>query len=157
MAQMTEAEQRAWNALAVGSFVVQDALERQTQRDAGMPHAYYVVLVALYYAPGRELRMSALAETARMSRSRLSHAVRSMVDSGWVSRARAGDDGRGQVVTLTATGLAAVRRIAPLQTREVRHPALGSLSDAELDTLAALLERVTANLDPEAGRSILGR
>ena len=47
-------EQRTWRAfLARRPGCSMDTLDRELQRDAGMPHAYYEILVRLSEAPGR--------------------------------------------------------------------------------------------------------
>jgi DNA-binding MarR family transcriptional regulator len=145
---LSAAGNRAWRALAITSHLLTAELERQTQRDAGMPHIYFVLLTALYEAPGHRLRAGALADFALISPSRLSHAVRSMQESGWVVRRRVDGDGRGQEVALTDVGVDAVRRLAPRQQAAVRVPLLGGLSDAELTRLAELLEPLAARLVP---------
>jgi len=144
---LSEAGNRAWRALATTSHLLAAELEAQTQRDAGMPHAYFVLLVALFEAPGRRLRAGELARAARISSSRLSHALRSMEASGWVSRQRAESDGRGQEIVLSAAGVDVVRRLAPRQQAEVRVPLLEGFSDSDLTRLAELLEPVLARLD----------
>ena len=149
-ASTSDARARAWRALALTSHLLDAELERQTQRDAGMPHIYYVLLVALYEAPGRRMRAGALAEAGRISPSRLSHALRSMARSGWVVRERAAGDGRGQEVVLTPAGVDAVRRLAPLQAAAVRAPLLEGLSVDDLTRLAELLEPLITRLDAQA-------
>ena len=57
-------EQRTWRAFLTAERLLFDRLERQLQRDAGLPHAYYEILVRLSEAPGRTLRMSQLAESS---------------------------------------------------------------------------------------------
>jgi DNA-binding MarR family transcriptional regulator len=149
---LSDAGNRAWRALALTSHLLTAELEAQSQRDAGMPHVYFVVLVALYEAPGRRLRAGTLAETALITPSRLSHAVRSMETSGWVQRERAAGDGRGQDVVLTDSGVDVVRRLAPQQQAGVRVPLLRGFSDAELARLAELLEPVITRLSPSTAR-----
>lgn len=148
---MTDADPRAraWRELVLSSLGLVDALERQSQRDAGMPHSYYGALVALYEAPGRELRLGELADRAAMSRSRLSHAVASMERSGWVERGEVAADRRGALARLTPTGVRAVRAIGIRQRETLRHPALSGLDDAEADRLAELLARVRERLAVE--------
>jgi DNA-binding MarR family transcriptional regulator len=143
---LSAAGNRAWRAVALTSHLLSAELERQTQRDAGMPHAYFVLLAALYEAPGHRVRAGALADYALISPSRLSHAVRSMEASGWVARERAAGDGRGQEIALTDSGVDVVRRLAPRQQSAVRVPLLGGLSDAEATALAELLESLVARL-----------
>ncbi len=151
---LSAAGNRAWRALALTSHLLDAELERQTQHDAGMPHIYYVLLVALYEAPARRMRAGALADAGRISPSRLSHAVRSMAASGWVARERAAADGRGQEVVLTAAGIDLVRRLAPLQLAAVRAPLLEGMTEADLLRLAGLLEPLVARLESPAGAGL---
>jgi len=48
---LTRKQNDAWRSLVLASHVLDDALDRQSQRDGGLPHAYYKVLVFLYEAP----------------------------------------------------------------------------------------------------------
>src|SRR5690606_41675645 len=88
-----------------------------------MPHAYYMILVALSEAPGRSMRMSELASKAQSSQSRLSHAVARLEGRGWVRRERCPEDRRGNIAGLTDDGFAALESAAPGH-REVARPAL---------------------------------
>ena len=83
---LSDAEQEAWRAFLAFLTGLEDRLDRQLQRDAGMPHAYYQVLAMLSEAPGRTLRMSELAVATTSSPSRLSHAVARLEEKGWVRR-----------------------------------------------------------------------
>ena len=88
-------EQRTWRAFFGATQLLFDRLDRELQRDAGMPHAYYEILVVLSESPGRRRRMSELAETTLSSRSRLSHAVARLEERGWVRREACTTDRRG--------------------------------------------------------------
>jgi hypothetical protein len=59
---LTPEEQRAWRAYIAGYLLLEDAIDRQLQQEAGMPHAYYSILANLSDAPERRLRMTDLAE-----------------------------------------------------------------------------------------------
>jgi DNA-binding MarR family transcriptional regulator len=143
---MTPEQNEAWRALIMTSHVLDAALESQAQRDGGLPHAYYKVLVFLYESPERRLTMGELAATQRYSLSRLTHAVASMERSGWVRRAVAAHDRRVRIVELTEAGIHLVRRVSPLQMRDVRAPALGGLNAEQLAQLTTLAKAITANL-----------
>ena len=58
---LTPEEQRTWRAYLASSRLLLDQLDRELQRQAGMPHAYYELLVRLSEATDRRLRMSDLA------------------------------------------------------------------------------------------------
>ena len=72
---LDQEEQRTWRSFITASRLFWDQVERQLQQCAGIPHAYYEILVRLSEAPEHTLRMSKLASTSLSSRSRLSHAV----------------------------------------------------------------------------------
>ena len=83
---LDEDQQRTWRAFLATNRLVFERIERQLQTDAGMPQAYYEILVRLSEAPDRTLRMSLLATSSMSSRSRVSHAVARMEEAGWVRR-----------------------------------------------------------------------
>src|SRR5437763_16187349 len=99
-------ERQQWLAYIFATNLFLEQLERDLQRDAGMPLAYYTILVALSESPGRTQRMSDLADLVLVSRSRLSHAIARLEHAGWVRRSRCGDDRRGSYATLTDEGFA---------------------------------------------------
>jgi len=63
-------EQRTWRAFLAASTLLFDQLDRELQRNSGIPHAYYEILVRLSEADGRAMRMSELARNSLSSRSR---------------------------------------------------------------------------------------
>lgn len=141
---LTEDEQRAWRAYLSGSAVLYDRLDAQLQRDSGMPHGYYEILVRLSEADDRRLRMSVLADDTRSSRSRLSHAVSALEAKGWVSRQPAPDDKRGQVATLTDLGFQVLADAAPGHVEQVRESLFDPLTDEQVDQLRAIFEALQA-------------
>ena len=50
--------------------LLEDAIDRRLQAEAGMPHLYYSILAKLSEAPERRLRMTDLAEAQKITRSR---------------------------------------------------------------------------------------
>ncbi|MEV1331649.1 MarR family transcriptional regulator [Micromonospora costi] len=139
-------EQRTWRAFLAASRGLMDALDRELQRDAGMPHAYYEILVRLSEAPERRLRMSELADLTGSSRSRLSHAVARLESSGWVEREDCPTDRRGQVAHLTDTGFAALAAAAPGHVEGVRRHLFDALTPAQVDQLRRISETLADHL-----------
>lgn len=135
-------QQHAWRAWLAVTRLLEESLDRQLQRDAGMPHAYYVVLAMLSEAQDRSLRMSELATAAHSSQSRLSHAVARLEERGWVTRSRCDEDGRGSRARLTDAGLAVVERTAPGHVAEVRRRLFDALRPDQVRQLDDILTRV---------------
>ncbi|WP_446214510.1 MarR family winged helix-turn-helix transcriptional regulator [Micromonospora sp. IBSANI012] len=139
-------EQRTWRAFLTASRALMDTLDRELQRDAGMPHAYYEILVRLSEAPGRQLRMSELADLTGSSRSRLSHAAARLEAAGWLRREDCPTDRRGQVAVLTDDGFAALAAAAPGHVEGVRRHLFDALSPAQVDQLRRISETLVAHL-----------
>ncbi|MDT0529273.1 MarR family transcriptional regulator [Micromonospora sp. DSM 115977] len=139
-------EQRTWRAYLTASRALTEALDRELQRDAGMPHAYYEILVRLSEAPQRRLRMSDLAEASGSSRSRLSHAVARLEAAGWVRREECPTDRRGQIAVLTDEGFATLAAAAPGHVEGVRRHLFDALSPAQVDQLRRISETLAAHL-----------
>jgi DNA-binding MarR family transcriptional regulator len=144
---LDEDEQRAWRAYLQATRVLMDQLDRELQRDAGIPHAYYEILVALSEAPQRTMRMTVLADRLYSSRSRLSHAVARLEELGFVDRRACPTDGRGTNAHLTDKGLAALKDAAPGHVEGVRTHLFDQLSDAQVAQLRRISEGVLAHLD----------
>lgn len=132
---LDDEEQAAWRALLAFVARLDDDLDRQLRRDAGMPHAYYQVLAMLSEAPGRTLRMSRLARVTLSSPSRLSHAVARLEEKGWVRRDQHPTDRRGALAVLTDEGLAALSAAAPGHVEAVRELLFDRLDRSQVRAL----------------------
>jgi DNA-binding MarR family transcriptional regulator len=143
-------EQRAWRAYLESTKVLFDALDRQLQRDAEMPHAYYEILVRLSEAEGRSMRMSELADSTLSSRSRLSHAVARLEERGWVVREECPTDRRGQNARLTEVGFAVLAAAAPGHVAIVRDLVIDALTADQLAQLATIGETIVTKVSSAA-------
>ncbi|MFE9202877.1 MarR family winged helix-turn-helix transcriptional regulator [Micromonospora sp. NPDC006431] len=139
-------EQRTWRAFLTASRALMDTLDRELQRDAGMPHAYYEILVRLSEAPDRRLRMSELADATGSSRSRLSHAAARLEAAGWIRREDCPTDRRGQIAVLTDDGFATLAAAAPGHVEGVRRHLFDALSPAQVDQLRRISETLADHL-----------
>lgn len=137
-------EQRTWRSYIEANRLLNDALDRQLQRDAGMPHAYYEILVRLSDVPGHRLRMSELAHSSLSSRSRLSHAVSRLEERGWVRRESCPTDGRGALAVLTDEGFAVLEAAAPAHVAEVRERLIDRLTPEQVRQLGEIARAICA-------------
>jgi len=142
---LTNDEQHTWRCFLLASQLIDETLDRQLQRDANMPHAYYGILVALSEAPETTLRMSDLARHLRYSQSRMTHAISSMERSGWAVRRNCPDDRRSQLVSITPAGTAVLRETAPGHVAEVRSVLFDKLSDEQVEQLRTICTTLLAD------------
>jgi DNA-binding MarR family transcriptional regulator len=145
---LSQDEQRTWRAFLAASELLGDALDAQLRRDAGMPHAYYIVLAMLSEAPRRRMRMSELATLAHSSQSRLSHAVARLEERGWVRRERTAEDRRGNVAVLTDKGYEVLAATAPQHVEAVRQNLFDLLSPEQITVLGEACEAMLRKLGP---------
>jgi DNA-binding MarR family transcriptional regulator len=103
-------------------------------------------LVQLSEAPDRSLRMSDLADASESSRSRLSHAVARLEQSGWVRRESCPTDRRGAFAILTDTGFEALAAAAPAHVESVRTHLFDRLTREQVRQLAEICDVVTEGL-----------
>ncbi len=88
--------------------------------------------------------MTHLARLAGTTTTRLSHAVTSLEQRGWVTRQPCPDDKRGQIAHLTDAGMDVLRAAAPGHVAEVRRLVFDHLTDDDVTRL----RDITAKLLP---------
>jgi DNA-binding MarR family transcriptional regulator len=151
---LDDKEQHAWRAFIAAQRVVNSRIEQQLQRDAGMPHTYFEILVRLSDAADGRLRMSELAVATLGSRSRLSHAVNRLEKVGWVRREGIESDRRGQVAIITEEGKQKLKETAPGHVETVRQAVFDALTEEQVsqlhDICAALARHSGGSYDSAA-------
>ena len=145
---LSQEEQQTWRSFLGACLAFFTALDAQLQRDAGMPHAYYEILVRLSETPDRAMRMSQLAEAAAASKSRASHAVARLEERGWVRRVDCPTDRRGQIAQLTDAGYAALAAAAAGHVEQVRRSLFDLLADEQVKQLREISEAMTGDGQP---------
>ncbi|MEW2129369.1 MarR family transcriptional regulator [Streptomyces sp. NPDC005435] len=149
---LTPEEQRAWRAYLAASRLLDDAMDRQLQQDAGMPHLFYSVLAILSEAPERRLRMTDLAEELKITRSRLTYAVTRLERDGLVRREDCPWDRRSSLAALTEEGMAVLERAAPGHVGTVRATLFDRLTPEQVRLLEEICSGVARGLQGgEAG------
>lgn len=149
---LSQEEQHTWRAFVAACGMFFAAIDSELQRDAGMPHAYYEILVRLSEAPGRSLRMSQLAAAATASKSRASHAVARLEERGWVRRVECPTDRRGQVAELTDEGFEALRAAAAGHVEQVRRVLFDTLTPEQVGQLRAISLAIVAGTRESCAR-----
>ena len=144
---LTGKEQRAWRAYIAATHLLEDAIDRQLQQDAGMPHLYYSILANLSEAPERKLRMTDLAEKSKITRSRLTYAVTRLEKDGLIRREDCQWDKRSSFATLTDEGMAVLERTAPGHVETVRAAVFDHLSEEQVERLEEISSAIVRALE----------
>ena len=134
-----------WTAFLRAHAVLTRRLGQELETRAGLPFAWYDVLVQLVLAPQRRLRMAQLAEHVMLSRSGLTRLIDRLEDEQLVRREPDPDDARGTYTVLTSAGFTRLREAAPVHLAGIQQHFLVHFSDAELEVLRGLLARLVAD------------
>ncbi len=146
---LSDDQQRAWRTYLEMNAALNARIERDLQKAAGMPHAYYLILAMLSEAPDCSLRMHQLADVLQASQSRLSHAVSRLEEYGWVRREPAPGDKRGQLAILTQDGRDRLVEVAPSHAETVRSTMFDPLSDLQLQEFHRICATVLAQMNDD--------
>jgi DNA-binding MarR family transcriptional regulator len=98
-----------------------------------------------------------LGALVQWEKSRLSHQVRRMQEQGLIVREPNPADGRSAMICLLPAGRRAIEAAAPQHVHNVRRHFIDLFTPAELDTFAALNERVLHHLAEESSRGTSSR
>src|SRR4029079_6720159 len=134
-------EDRAWSAFIHAHQQIEAHLSRRLQL-SGLSGADYEVLAVLSALDRDRMPAHALCKALGWEKSRLSHQVRRMQKDGLISREPNPEDARSTMVCLLPGGRAAIEKAAHEHVADVRRNFIDLFTPAELDTLAALNERV---------------
>ncbi len=136
---------RAWSRLAKVQQLAADAIEQRLKAADLPPLAWYDALLELERAGPAGLRPFELERELLLSQCNLSRLIDRLEKEDYVERQACQDDGRGQVIAITAAGRAIRRRMWG-----VYGPAIQSVIGAHLSSGQA------AALDTALGTLISG-
>jgi DNA-binding MarR family transcriptional regulator len=144
---LSATEEAFWRVLMRVVLSLPRRLDSDLVAAAGITANEYLTLMSLSEAPGRELRMTDLANATALSASRMTRLVDGLQARGLVTKRASAEDGRGNVAALTPAGVAKLRAAWGVHLSHVRalvfdHVDLASISDAAqtLSLIAARLE-----------------
>lgn len=151
---LNDDEQVLWRKTLQFQQLMDLAIDRQLERDAGLSLADYSVLVTLSEADGAGLRAREVGSKLGWDRSRVSHQVRRMEKRGLVAKTACETDGRGTMIALTDQGQKAIEASAPQHVEQVRSLFIDDLNEDELRTLSKVFKRVIAKVESNEGISL---
>ena len=132
----------AWRTFLKVHATIIDRIDHDLVAAKLPPLSTYDVLIELYEAPERRLRMHELAERVVLSRSGLTRLVDRLEAEGLLIRDRSGTDRRGAYAVLTDQGIAALRRIWPVYARGIAEYFAPWLTLEEAQLLESALGRI---------------
>ena len=138
---------RAWRLYFESALALNDVLDAELQRDAGIPISWYDTLVHLEEAP-EGLRMNELAERILYSKSGLTRVVDKMDEAGLVRRVRPENDRRSIFVLLTDEGRSTLERARRHHRHGIQEHFSQHLADSDVKALIRAFEKISTHARP---------
>ena len=134
--ELSKREFAAWGGFLYTFKTVISELDSELERELGLSLSSYEVLLWLDRAPGRQVRMSELAEAVLLTRSGMTRLVDRLERDGLVERLRCPSDGRGLHCSMTERGAELFARAQPIHLAGVRARFLSPLKKGQQRALA---------------------
>jgi len=135
---------RALGGLVGAHSTLTRELSAQLVDKHGLTLSEYEVLLLLSRAPEHSMRRIDLAGEVRLSPSGVTRMLNRLEDTGLVTKGKCSTDARVTYAVLTDAGMHKLQRCAPDHFAAVERLLGERLDDGELDSLAALLGRLTS-------------
>jgi len=132
----------AWRLFLTASARLTASIDARLQAEGQIPLNWYDVLIELYEAPDRRLRMSDLAERVLLTRSGLTRLVDRLEEAGHLRRELDADDRRSFYAILTESGLTAMQKAWRVYAQGIAEMFSQHLSDSQAATLVEVFSRM---------------
>ena len=139
---LSPTELRAWRGLARAHTCLVKRLDAQLEAEHGLALTSYEVLTRLSDAEGGKLRMHDIAASVMLSRSGLTRLVDRLERDGLVDRCSCENDARGAYAVITDAGRERLAEARATHRAGIRALFAAHYSEAELEQLGPLLERL---------------
>jgi len=135
---------RAWARLIRAQQEMLSAVEAELEAAGFPPLGWYDVLLELTRVEDGGLRPVALEQELLLAQYNLSRLLDRLEKAGHIERRACPEDGRGQIVAITASGRALVKRMWPTYRAAIARHVEAKLSEDEATRLATLLGKLTS-------------
>lgn len=136
-----------WEGVSRAHSSMSAALERDMLPGAGMPLAWYEVLLHLSRSPGGMLRYQELAKVSGITNSGASRRLEQMTRAGLIERRSCPTDRRGVFAHVTPRGEAAFKRAHSVFLDSLERNFGRQLKAGDAEAIGAALSRLERGID----------
>ena len=144
MAQVTAADDAlitTFGRLVEAHSHLNRQLGRSLEQQAGVPHAWFEVLLRVGRAEGGQMSMGGLAQQIALTSGGVTKLIDRMIDAGLVQRVPCPTDRRVSFAALTRSGREALERAVQVHATDLRR-AFSGFSEEDLRAVDVLLDRL---------------
>ena len=137
----------AWRLFITLHTKIIEVIDADLQSAGGIPLQHYDVLIELFEAEGKQLRMYELAQRVVLSRSSITRLVDQLAKQGLLIRKTDPEDRRGSYAVLTEAGETALRSSWPFYSEAIQRRFGSFLADDEAVIISQAFSRIHAATD----------
>ena len=141
---VTKNAELVWTRLVSTSGLLVDHVESALKQNGLPPLTWYDMLLEIERAGPEGIRPFEIKDRLLLPQYSASRLLKRLADAGCIDTANCRDDGRGQIVTITARGKDIRRRMWPVYAAALRETVQDKLTDAEAEQLSGLLGKLRA-------------
>ena len=145
-----------WDVWMRAQRLLTRELERGLQRACDISKSEFSVLVTLWQAADREMRVGELAESLDWDKSRVSHQLTRMEKRGFVKRTEYGADGRRAGIALTPDGRRTAQSAIHVHGGNISRLFLDSLTSEQASAIRGWSEGAVERLEPHRSETVGG-
>ena len=142
--KLSKTHLETWRLFIMTHAKLIGAIDYQLTTAQKIPLHWYDVLIELYEAPDRRLRMHELADRVVLSRSGLTRLVDNLEKAGYLRREINLKDRRGFFAVITEEGIAALREAWPIYAEGIAQFFAQHLDEESAVLLARLFSKMLA-------------
>jgi DNA-binding MarR family transcriptional regulator len=135
MDRLTDQELSAWRFFIKSHARIIEQIERDLEEEKRVPLSTYDVLIALFEAQDRRLRLQDLTKKVIITKSGLTRLLDRIEKEGLIRRERSETDRRGFYAVLTEEGEQQLRKAWPIYAKGIKSYFASPLSSEELEVV----------------------
>lgn len=136
---------KAWQLFLTTHTTLIADIDKRLRDAKQIPLNWYDVLIELYEAPERRLRMSDIAERVLLTRSGLTRLVDRLENADYLTREPDPDDRRGSYATITDKGIEAMRGAWQIYAQGINELFAVHINPDQAELLIDILTRMLQN------------
>jgi DNA-binding MarR family transcriptional regulator len=140
----------AWRLFLTLHAKIIELIDADVQKAGGIPLTHYDVLIELFEAEGKQLRMYELAQRVALSRSSITRLVDQLAQQALLRREIDPKDRRGSYAILTQAGETALRKSWPFYREAILRHFGSLLAEDEAELLVQVFTRLHAAIEDKA-------
>ena len=142
--KLAESYLKAWRLFITSHAKLIQQIDAELQTAGQISLSWYDVLIELYEAPEKRLRMTEVAERVVLSRSGLTRLVDRLEEKELLRRETDPQDRRSFYLHITEEGVSAMRSAWPIYARAIQAHFADTLSEEEAAVLAKVFAAILA-------------